>query len=351
MKILITFADLSVKDGATLRVNTLVKKWDIDCIIGISSNSDFELNHILIRGELQEDKKAISKLSIIKRLSIQKSFNSARLPNFNTQQKTILYSADSIFAHTTRILPKLERQFLDKLEAIDLCDDLVLTYKNAAFGNFKKFNLKLSFIFLWEAFVEHYLIKKYSRKRLSFISQPTRRLAYKYEIFPNEFRINKDYSLQTIGPIIKKFGVIANFRTLANRSIVKNAIDLLGINESQIWLFGENSDNMLKDFPDVNIYGRYETVDELSDYFSVGLCLVDIQGGIQNKVLDYLTINKFAVISESVQRAFLEDQHYKEIISSPFVLLETEFSWDEVYARYNSENIRKNQSILFRIQA
>ena len=146
------------------------------------------------------------------------------------------------------------------------------------------------------------------------------------------------------------FGIIANFRTIANRSIVKNALRMQGVEPSQIWLFGASSDEMKYEFPDVQVYGGYDTLEEISEYFSVGLCLVDVQGGIQNKVLDYLAINKFAIISESVYSAFLTDQHYKRLLDSPFILLESEFSWSEVHARYTSENIRKNQSILFCLQ-
>ena len=348
MKVLVTFCNLKVSDGASLRAHSLIHYWKPDVVLSVSGDNIYETNQILHENIITEEKRPRLFYKVVLRLIIERSFNSARIPGFNKNQAKYIQQSSEIFVHTTRVTLKIPRAFKHKVSQVDLCDELVGTYRAASYKALRNLKIIHFIVFLLESFREATLIEKFKNAKLFYISTPLGFSKIHYSVLPQYYP-----SFNTISTVVHchyKYGVIGNFRTVANRQIFKNAADQLDINFDDMIAIGLGASQITYDYPGVVIYGEYEDLEEIKDQFEIGLCLVDLQGGIQNKVIDYLRMNKIAVVSDNVFQAFQRDNFYKILTGSPFLIRATEF-YDGIEKQiYSDENFRKNKSILFSLQ-
>jgi hypothetical protein len=345
MKTLVTFCDMKSPDGITARLDSLISKWQPDYVISISISNKQYLRQTYVDNTLTEACSSASYLKITMSLLREWSFNSARLADFDKAQLAILKKSDEIFLHTARVYNKIPSFYRSKISKVDLCDDLVFTYRVSSLYYAKRFNFFLAMVYMWESFVEKKLILSLSNTKLSYIRAPSRFLSFNYDVFPNIIPkpiISYDFPAREK----LRYGIIGNFRTIANKEIIYEAIKFRNIEPSDIYLFGSNIELVQKSFSGLNNVGPYKQLADIQDQFDVGLCLVQTQGGIQNKVLDYLCLGKIAVVSAVVQDAFLEDDFYREIVKSPLFVLDSEVSNSNLQELLNYKNISNNFDLI-----
>jgi hypothetical protein len=116
-----------------------------------------------------------------------------------------------------------------------------------------------------------------------------------------------------------RIGLLGNFRTNLNNQILKSLVKYKFPFKTEIWIFGQVPKNK-NDLPSgINIFGEYKDLLSIHDSFDVGYCCSPLQAGIQNKVIDYLFLNKPILIDNAVYRSFKNDDYYKILMESPLI--------------------------------
>lgn len=272
------------------------------------------------------------------------SVNALRYPSIAWMDSlSCLNEINSITAHTTRSYWLLPRNLKSKVIHIDHCDDLVVTYRNAGFSNLRKGKYFVGIIFFWEYLVEAFVdyLPSVRSKIRTFVSREDSQSA--------QNRVgNKDYpkiltifnSIEFIDkpalisrPIEKsnneiiKYLIVGNFSTVANRSILDNLINHRAFKNGfdHVYLAGLNSEayfcEVRGNYINENIFsvGEFDDINVLANKFDVGVCLVDVQGGVQTKIFDYLKLSLVILASDNVATVFKKLLKHDNLFSSIFV--------------------------------
>lgn len=254
-------------------------------------------------------------MSFLRTLSI----NSARYPELPVNLITET-GCEQIVCHTSRSFYLIPSACKRLVAHIDLCDDLVSAYSRMALQCLAQLRLLSCGIFSWEALRELQLWRISRKVPVSFITQP-QFFRGAFEIIPN-FHGGKQLALPEYSFRVRKpvFGILGNFRTMANQSCVKWSLKNITPLGYRVILFGNNA-NIFENKAGLGIYGTFATRSEIQEHFDIGLCVVDLQGGIQNKVIDYLILGKPTIVSENVMQALRDSPGYFLLSESPLLFL------------------------------
>lgn len=351
---ILSYGDLNGVDGAAIRLKTFalyVRKLHPNCeIITICSMRE-QLTKYTVK-VYYEDVLAYEKSSkdhsIFFRAIIKRSLNLARVRGFN--EILTLEKAPEIYVHTLRVFGSLTAELKQFVKHIDVCDNNTLSFRQAAKSYLSHFRFHIGILLLNEARVEENLLRLASSLniRLSFITRDDVSCDKNSMILPNIYKPKYcgNGSGSTKAPYT--YGVIGNFRTLANKSIIDNFFksDLI-LDGSSIKLFGLNAESLSSER--ISVHGAYERNLDIIEKFDIGLCLVTLRGGIQNKVIDYLSMGKLALVSDEVYEAFCNDPTFELLSHSPFLIRidDTHKKMSEVYT---TENFKINEHLYKKYQ-
>ena len=349
--VIVSFANPDSHDGAALRLKALLSHYE--------GSKPVVVANFYCEGRPRKETIFFNEMPIVSHehshfrqlfeFGSHLSLNAIRFPHLTGSQRNILMNAD-IVCHTSRCFFILPKVMHGNVIHIDLCDDLVTTYKSACRNYFAKLRIFKGFVFGWEA-VREFLLLRFLRglvtkPRVTLISVTNSLRADRWITqLPNIYIPSTSFRYRplTHGKSIR-FGVLGNFRTVANRSCIRQAGKSCILQaKDDLIAFGYASEKLTDSF--VTSYGTFENLSEISDLFDVGLCLVDVQGGIQNKVLDYLAMGKASIVSDSVYDSFLNDRLYSIICTSP-LLHRASVMREEIINAYSLENIEMTFRIL-----
>lgn len=339
-KILVmSFIDPAEKSGATNRLTAIISRYE--------DIYDIDVLHLFSDGrkrfqQLWRKSKKISETSENHSLKRQlKSF--FRSLSFLSNRVAVLDELifddyENIICHTNRTFLALSPVIRKKVIHIDVCDNLVRGYKRSSFYFFKTKPL-LGVAYLYESILEYFVLKLIDGEvSLSFITRNDVPSWLNNQdrvfCFPNPYHlasVSNDSSVHKNTPM--RIGLVGNFRTILNNQILKSLLKYQFPFEREIVLFGQCPIKEMEYADDVKVYGEFEDLECIKDLFDVGYCCSPLQAGIQNKVIDYLFLNKPILIDNAVYTSFLNDEFYKILMESPFVFrdasLLTCFNCDE----------------------
>lgn len=269
------------------------------------------------------------------------SFNQARMPSLPNLQTLCSIRVDALFCHTGRMYWALSSKDRNDVCGIDLCDNLQTTYKVAFINALRKARIKLAVVFFWEWVVER--VMKYMLPKGIFYSYISQNDAAngcpESTVLPN-LLLNFDRmpaippgKFQSRGSDSIRFGVIGNFRTVANRSAVENILRSKwyrpDCDKIVLCGFGAKECSLELGFA-ATIFDNYSSLDEIAGVFDVGCCIVDVQGGVQNKILDYILLGVPILASKSAIAPFQKDPHLSIALDERFVVAVQKLTREEI---------------------
>lgn len=351
---ILSYGDLGGVDGAAIRLKTFasyVRKLHPKCKITTICSLREQLTKYKVKvyhdNELVYEKYT-KDYSIFCRAIIKRSLNLARVRGFN--EVLMLEKSPQIYVHTLRVFGSLSAELQKFVKHIDVCDNNTLSFRQAAKSYLSNLRIPLGLLLLNEARVEENLTQLACSLNipLSFITQDDVSCDINSMILPNIYKPKYTGNGLENHKAPFTYGVIGNFRTLANKSIIENFIksDLI-LDGSSIKLFGLNAEGLSR--KKILVHGVYKHNMDIIDKFDVGLCLVTVRGGIQNKVIDYLSMGKVALVSNSVFEAICNDPTFKLLSHSPFLIRITDFN-DKMSDVYTSENYILNKHLYEKYQ-
>lgn len=323
--LVITFIDPYERSGATNRLESITKRYsdlyDVD-VLHIFSNKKKRFQ------QLWSGRNKISEISENYKITrLLKSF----FRSFSFLSNRVAVLDDSVFnhykyiiCHTSRSFLALSPQMRKKVIHIDVCDNLVKGYRRTSFYFFLA-NPFLAFAYFYESVLEYCILRSVNEGvSISYITNndiPTW-LGNRNNVicFPNFYNFESiSNELSHFDSDSVRIGLVGNFRTILNNQILKSLLKYKFPFKHEICLFGQIPEK--KEFPsDLNIYGEYEDLLSIKNLFDIGYCCSPLQAGIQNKVIDYLFLNKPILIDEAVYASFANDEYYKILMESPLVL-------------------------------
>jgi len=349
--ILTSYADLKGFCGSSIRLRTfwryLLRRENTDVITICCMRERLWSAEIKIyKNDSLLSSRIFFDYSFIFRILFFRSFNIARI--FKLNQMISNYEESSIYVHSIRCYQALSQEHKKRVCEIDACDDNTRSFRAASAAMFAKRRYMLAFIFWYESHIERRGIKEAldTGKTVYFISSLDCQHDERGILLPIDHApefIGSNHILDYQDNL--RFGVIGNFRTVANKSIVDNlfATGLANPND-EVFLFGLNVEQV-KTSKCIR-YGQYKDLKELTGLFDVGVCLVDVQGGIQCKVVDYLCLGKVSIISSNVANAFSVDSRYSILLRSPLLLV-APISRSQILEASSTEN-QKNNKMVYR---
>ncbi|MDA8742095.1 hypothetical protein N9M64_00125 [bacterium] len=322
---ILSYGDLNGVDGAAIRLKTFaayVRKLHPNCeIITICSIRE-KLTQYTVKVYYDNDlvyEKSSKDYSIFFRTIIKRSLNLARVRGFN--EILTIEKAPQIYVHTLRVFGSLAPELRQLVKHIDVCDNNIRSFRQAAKSYLILRRFHLGLLLLNEARVEQNLLRLALSQniRLSFITQDDLACDRNSMLLPNIYKPEYCGNASEFPKAPYTYGIIGNFRTLANKSIIENFIKSdLNVVGSSVKLFGLNAEGLSGER--VSVHGAYNTNLEIIKKFDIGLCLVTLRGGIQNKVIDYLSMGKVALVSNEVYEAFRKDPNFELLSHSPFLI-------------------------------
>ena len=351
---ILSYGDLNGVDGAAIRLKTFaayVRKLHPNGEIVTICSIREQLTQYTIKVYYDNDlvyEKSSKDYIIFFRTIIKRSLNLARVRGFNeflTIEKT-----PEIYVHTLRVFGSLTAELKQFVKHIDVCDNNTLAYRQAAKSYLIHRRFHLGLLLLNEARVEENLLRLASSQniRLSFITRDDMSSDRNSMILPNIYKPEYCGNSSEFPKAPYTYGIIGNFRTLANKSIIENfKKSNLNVVGSSVKLFGLNAEGLSGER--VFVHGAYDTNLDIIKKFDIGLCLVTLRGGIQNKVIDYLSMGKVALVSNEVYDAFRKDPTFELLSHSPF-LVRIGDAHQQMSQVFTTENYRRNEHLYKKYQ-
>ncbi|WP_157033125.1 hypothetical protein [Halomonas sp. S2151] len=369
----VTFVDPRGFDGAAKRIKTLLKIYEdgnIDEVavielmpfIGTFSKVrvwSYKNGYPFVSKEFEV---CMSKFRQFSRFfAFPFSISACRYPDLELFSEAS--ESDTLFVcHTSRVYCRLPRRYKRKVIHVDLCDDLVSTYLRAFVKHLFEIRLKLATIFFVECVSEMLSVINFARNDilLSFITErdktSMKKRINKAPVF--SFPNGTDSSLlmsrkeKTNGSIV--FGVVGNFRTVANRSVITNILnsDFFDIEKDKIFLAGIFSNELVEEYCNIcciESYGEFGSVEELEGKFDIGVCLVNVQGGFQTKLIDYLALGVNIIANDNVRAPFEDIVKFQDVVDEIF--LEENVTREDVRKANSSPNMEAWSKALHQISS
>lgn len=305
MNILITLNNPSGEDrGAVLRVRALIEELKIDRVLVIGWKEKpkyfYKEKIDVVTLAFRPIDIVLTVYCLLKCFPLQTAFSQRSIIKEHITKDAVIYF------HLLRTLQisLMSGETLKHHGGIDICESLSLNYKNRA-KLIGKGSVKF-FVFLLESFLMGRLENRVRSMPLFFISKtdPLFGVVENARIITNNilFQAKRHSIYEMNSPLICFIGHVDYEPNLIGLETICDWIMSSGL-KIQVHAYGSFSNKSavrLERFRCLSLFGYIENLDDISHFYSWGLCYTPGATGFQNKFYDYRSLGLPVIVSKNL---------------------------------------------------